>query len=66
MHSLPIANVWIELRVDKQNISQLGFRVGLLEKHVFLQASVDILKDFGAQRLVVSERLPRGLIVATA
>lgn len=62
MHSLSIADIWIELRVDEQDISQLGFRVGLLEKVVFLQASIDILEDLSTERLIVSECLPRGLI----
>lgn len=65
MHSLSITDIWIELRVDEQNISQLGFRVGLLEKVIFLQASIDILEDFSTQRLVVSECLPRGLVIPT-
>jgi len=58
MHTLPVADIWIQFAEDKEYVQQHLLGVGLSKVNIVGHTSFDILEDFGAKGFVGAEGIP--------
>lgn len=58
MHSLSVAQVWVQLAEHEEYVQQHSLRIWLAEIEVLGYAAVDVLLDLGAEFFVLTEGRP--------